>query len=928
MRRFFEYLRSGTRLCTRCVFTLVLWTAWLAMSLGLLFLIVVATNNELSLPSWVRLQLERRLADSAFRATFGTTTFDPSGRILIRDLVLTHPSIQEPLIEIRSAYLRLDPWWLLVGQLEPLEIEIEGAKLLLPSLLSPTGKSEESLTDASCLVHSDGSTFRIDSFSARLANLTITAQGAVKFPLPVPGGPRREMAARIDTATRRYLQVARELVALQYQLGRFESPRLHLDFIPRDRTIAEAKIQFSAARIRLPETWTQRLRGEAVAVGVLVTTRFPLAGIKPVRILTHFSAERIDAPLERSARALRGSLEGQLAPETFQFEARFLKASLASLEFPPWSATSLTVETPLPALEPALTARFAGEPWSVNVRALDLARGGADVSMKGAVSQSLLTLVGEAIERPLSRELRLGSRAEFSADVSLGAGWKANDVRGRLSVDAVTARTVDLDAASADFSYRGTSLAFTDIVLRQGSSLASGNYTMDTKTLDFRFLLSGRLQPAGIGGWFREWWPRFWSRFDFTASTPEASVDLRGRWGQPDGLTVFVAAENDRTGIRGTRFDRARTRLFIRPHFYDALHFHVVQANRHARGTFSRTVDLDRKDWSAMDFDAFSNLELAEGARVLGIEGLGIVEPFTFAEPPQLRLKGHLDGPSSPQGAHRAIEIAAYSTGGGSYYDFPLRDLSAIGTIKDDDIVLDPIATGFASGTAEGRIHLTGTGAERRLGFDFRLTRAVLGEAIRTLEEYGARSKKTSLPAQSRFQQRIASGRLDLAVSADGRFEDIFSYRGQGNAELTGADLGEVQLFGVLSQVLNGTLFNFSTLALDTVQTNFTVEGQRVAFSELRVSGPRAAIEAKGDYFLDRKTLDMKAKLYPFDESKFLLGSAVGFMLTPLSQAFEFKLTGQLDKPNWSFVYGPSNFFRSFRGENEKPSETAPTPSK
>jgi len=143
-------------------------------------------------------------------------------------------------------------------------------------------------------------------------------------------------------------------------------------------------------------------------------------------------------------------------------------------------------------------------------------------------------------------------------------------------------------------------------------------------------------------------------------------------------------------------------------------------------------------------------------------------------------------------------------------------------------------------------------------------------------------------------------------VVAEGPYEDPFGYHGEGNATLEGASLGEVRMLGLLSE-----LFRFTSLRFTAARTNFKIDGARLLFTDVGITGANSAITASGSYALDRRTLDFKAKVFPFQESNLLLKNLVGAVLTPFSNVFEVKLTGPLDKPAWSFVIGPTNFLRN-----------------
>jgi hypothetical protein len=228
-------------------------------------------------------------------------------------------------------------------------------------------------------------------------------------------------------------------------------------------------------------------------------------------------------------------------------------------------------------------------------------------------------------------------------------------------------------------------------------------------------------------------------------------------------------------------------------------------------------------------------------------------------------------------------------------------------------LTLDRLDLLFAGGTANGRAKVWGTGNERRVGFDYALKDASLGRAIAVLENFFAAKQGAPPPAPNRFLNDKSAITLAVAASAEGAYDDPYSYRGDGSATLTGASLGEVKLLGLLSE-----LFSFTSLRFTAARANFKLNGPALYFSEIGVTGANSAITGTGTYALDRRTLDFNAKIYPFQESEALLKSFVGAVLTPFSNAFEVKLTGQLEKPEWRFAMGPASFLRSFTPAAQK----------
>ncbi|HEY0944365.1 MAG TPA: AsmA-like C-terminal region-containing protein, partial [Opitutaceae bacterium] len=868
------------------------------------------TQRELTVPAFILRQVEHELAASGLRVEIGRSTFDPAGRLLLENVRLVAPSFNEPLFAARTIFLRFDPWALAVRQLDVSEVRAEGVFCFVPAMVSPTGRAEPLVRNAALTLYSKGNdnTFELPQLDAQVGPLAVSVTGAFAVkPRPVGEAPRTT-----EEWMRNYLRVARRAAELLPLLDEWRNPRLSLQLTPSEERFAFVRAELLADRFER----TIAGAGPLVVDRVRATTGFALASAGTGRMQLDMSAAGLAS--DRLGRLADVALhaEGVLPSDRRPFALAELDVSAASLLRPDVSTGALRVQL-APADFPLLRGRagvlLGGAPWSLTAEG-DVRRRAGTLDAEGTLPPSLLEIVGRLAGRDLAALLSYDGTPTLRAGVVFAEGGRPASAHGRLDSGPVDVRGVPLDAAGSDFAWEGTRLVCDNLLLRQGESEARGRYEMDTVTNDYRFLLTGRLRPLGIEGWFHDWWTNFWDDFDFAAAPPEADVDVAGRWREPRLSRVFVGADALHPGLRGVPFDRVRTRVFVRPEFYDDLEFLATRGAHSARGRFTRTVDLEAGEWRSMDFAVRSDLELTEAGRLFGAAGTELLEPFAFEKPPTLELSGRLDGPASPDGEHIDVRIVGDSKGSFAFHRFPLEDLRFTAHVRDDDLLIEKLAVRYAGGEASGRVELRGRGDTRHLGFDAVLSNARLGEAIRSLETFSALRRGEPEPPQSKFQHRLARGRLDLALSAEGPYADPFAFKGAGNAEITGADLGEINLLGILSSLLRRTLLDFTTLQLDTARANFAVDGAKLAFSEFKLTGPRAAIEAHGDYYLKSKTMAFNAKVFPFEESSGLLGSAVGVVLTPLSNALEVKLSGQLESPSWTFVYGPTNFLRTLIG--------------
>lgn len=913
---------AGARFCGESIKTFVLWCLWLILSLAVVGQVYLARVREIEPPAFLQRQLDRQLAQLHLRASYERARIDVSGRIVLHALSLSPASLADPLVTADTVILDLDPWALLAGRAVVDRLQLEGAALRLPTRLAPSGHNEAIIEDLALDLSPEGPLLTIDSGHARLGPLAFTFHGAIQPPASTPPSAL-SLDARIQLALDRYFAIALRLAETESHLTEVTGLSLDIALTPSPTTIAVARFELRAESVEatgpafnLPTLDRLRLNG------IVAGATLPLSYAPLQCVTATFSVDHVDAAPFIVTENCRGRVSGSFDTTEPHFapEKLHLQAGPTLIRGISAGAPVLTVDVDLaqPGNQTlAVLTRLAGAPWSTTFQG-DLRVGAGALTASGVVTPAGLSLVGQTLGRDLSPLLQFKQGPSVEGRVAFDAGWKLHSVRGRAEIGPVVARNVSLDRASSEFVLAGTTLRCDDIVLATGPSLARGRYEMDTATLDYRFLLSGQLQPAAIEGWFRDWWPRFWSEFAFT-TPPVADVEVAGRWGDTGQSAVFVVAEAENAALRGARFDTVHTRIFVRPHWCDVIAFAGAQDQLTARGEFTRTFDLNTKTWQEIDFDVVSDLPLSTASHLLGSSGESWLAPYRFSNPPHVEVHGHLSGPADPAGQHASIDLQTTAAGPFTFFGFPLNDLHTSVEIRDDLIRLPDLTFGFAQGNVSGTAELSGVQSARKLAFDAKLEGAVLGQAIRILEEFKApnRSSAARSAPVSRFQKQLAAGRLDVSLAAKGPINSLFELQGEGKAMLSGAELGQINLLGLLSELMQGAGLGFTSLKLDSARTRFLLQGDHLAFPELLITGPNATIESSGRYALKTKMLDLKAKVQPFDGSQSLLGNTMDFVLTPFSAALEVKLEGSLEKPKWIFLYGPTRFLRKLGGKND-----------
>ena len=897
MKPWLKFCTFGAKACATSLCSFILWTIWLGLALLLTVQIYIASSHELEVPPFFLRRMEARLAESGLRMTFGKTSFDPGGRVLLEDVRFFLPACPEPVLTTHAVFVRLNPRALLVGSLEPVEVHVMDATASAPAQLTPSGRTEQLLSELETTLVTQGHELLVRQLSARLANLTLSVHGKLLLPA---AGDKTSGALIGDFLARHFSTICRQTIALQQKLAQLEEPALHLDVAPSATGAPTVSVTALARRIIVDGPVA------AEVDNIIATTRWPLNGTAP------------SAPLEISAAAIRlgngakihgvsAHVIGEFRTDGIAFNLREALLTIDTLEHEGVDARAISARVttlPLPRIAAEITTRLLDAPIALRTET-DFDARSALVFFEGAISPRVLDIVSQRVGTNVRRFYDFESLDAEAGEARFGAGWKFEKLSARVRVPRMNSYGVIMEDGRATVELEPGRFYSPEAFARVGDYFAHGTYEHNLRTQEYRFLLEGRVRPLAISRWFGPWWPNFFRLLEFPVAPPEASVDVAGTWRQGRQSNVFVFAETPGVIFRGTELERIRTRLFIRPGFFDGLEVFATRHEGEARGHFTYRLSATN-EWDTLDFDGESSLDLPLIAQLLGPEGAKSLAPFHVAAPPDVKVRGTLHGPSSGKTSDDILKIEARTSGEFLLYDFPVQDVSFSALLRGSDITVDRFNGTFAGGAASGNARVWGRGAGRRVGFNAALEEASLGQAATTLQTYLAVRKGLPPPPPDRFVQERASLHLNVAASAEGNYDNPLSFQGGGNAILKGPGIGQVPLLGLLSELLT-----FTSLRFTEARGNFKIDGPKLLFPKIELRGANSAIDAHGDFSLDRRELNFNAKVFPFQESGNVLKSVVGAVLTPLSNVLEVKLSGTFEKPHWAFVMGPLNLLRS-----------------
>ena len=893
------------RTLSHCGFLLAyLFNGLLLIAAGsLLFLLFSA---EVPVPRFVTRAIEANLAAEGLGQRIESIQIDSGGRILLNGIRLYSRTYDEPLAFVDHALIRIDLPALLFGRVQASDIRISNGRLVSPSAVSPSGLPAEVIGNISGSARLAAGRLQIEHLHFNSGRVRAIATGSLQIPEKgTPAGSRPGLSAAIAQLIARIPDMMR----IQDIMSPLEAATVRIRFSPNREDGYDAAVDLMADGYRSADGIN--LRG--LDASILVETR--RGELRSIR--AGGGVSRAEKPgLARIGSALFRAEWTALPtranpyPESLDIRIRDLTARQATLRN---TLLSVRRTTDRPVRFFGSTV-LGGETVEI-AGAVDPGQGGGTVAVAGRAGADWLHLASEIIGSDITYYADLSGRPVYRAGADFAPDWSWTRARFEVTASDLMARGVLLDSAYARGEITPFGVTVDPIEIRQGQTRASMSYSDTFATRDYRFLIRGSMRPVSIAGWFGPWWENFWKDFELPPDGGTCDLSIHGNWFGPRKTLVTGEVAAGNLGLKGLRFDRLRTRLLIRPHYFDLFDATASRPEGRIEGEFQLLYKTGERLPIEQHFKARSTIDLKKAAVIFGPGGVEMLAPYDYQVPPSVDFRGSVLRTDAVWDTD--ITLGIDTDHAFQYEEFPLDSLQARDVrILNRRVELPSIRAGYAGGILAGNALVD----QGRLSFGATLDQARFEEAITRFGDYLDRNAPPSEDsADKRFEDRNPGGLLSLSLQAEGDLGNFNSYLGEGRLDVTEAELGRVHLFGVLSAALQSTMFRFSTIRFTEAHSDLQIDRNELFFPNLEISGPLAAIKSVGSYDIPTGAVDFQARFFPFAGGGLPVFSVLDTVLNPFSYVFEINMTGTLSAPRMGVSIGGTEKTRPFATDEEPP---------
>ncbi len=845
----------------------------------------------MTVPRFILQNIEKRLEREGLRAQMGEVHFDPSGTIMIKNIRMYSSVDDEPILKCKMALIDLNVAKLFFREIHADRIEASGVELFSPPQRTLSGIREKILSNTHFSLEHKNDRWIIKKFITQLGALKAKIHGAIRTYSPKIESEDMSFSHYLG----QFIQLSPELMKIREHFSYFKDPILTIKVKPWGVHSFIADFAFTSNSYQKPTL------PEISAIHFYGTGNFQL----PLKGNLHISGSV--GFIQKDGTEISGlKMAGQWKslpnkenpwPDNLQWSTTKISSHRTTVHSPYGNL----VATKQSKIFNQLSFLFGNQPIGATA-SLDLENKSGTLSFEGQAGKNWLELASKTINQDLAQYADLTTKPNFTARVDLQSDWKWSRVDFSLKSGPIIAKGVPLENGYVTGTVTPERFDVNTLELKNNKTFISGSYFNLFSTKDYRFLFRGNFHPLTLSPWFKDWWEQFWQNFSFSPQGANCDISIQARRKNPSYTLITGITDSYDLSIKGVSFDRLRSKFLIRSNYIDLYDITAFRPEGKLTGNFQLQYEKGKKIPVLQTFDIDSTTDLKQIAQLFGKAGVKMLSPYGYNIPPKVQLEGSVRQKDARYDS--SFDLLIDTPHSFTFNNFPLTRLTTPVFIRNKEVDLPNIHAGFAGGDLIGKAHVQ----DKDLNFQLTLKEANFEESVDLISKYFATKETTDTNHKILFPESELGGKLDLSLAAKGLRGDPLSFTGNGRIDITEAELGKVHVFGLLSEILQSVMLKFSTLQFTEAHSDFNLNKDHLFFPDIRMKGPLASINSQGTYSMAARTLDFRARVFPFRQSKTPIYALVGVITNPFSYVLEVKLTGTFSDPKWRMLVIPGAF--------------------
>jgi hypothetical protein len=459
--------------------------------------------------------------------------------------------------------------------------------------------------------------------------------------------------------------------------------------------------------------------------------------------------------------------------------------------------------------------------------------------------------------------------------------------------------------------HSGINLSRSDILLdsvhvqKTANQSATGSYSQHFPSSRFALNARGAILPQSLDNLLGRWWRQIFTHIQ--ASGPlSGDVTVWGFWRDEKSLRSVTAVEGSGASYRDIAVPKLRVRVRSNGGwaFMNELEAYFGEQRITGQIAWQQGLPDDVRRPILIRFESDAPWPIVQQAS--GVEAL---QELDLGGLPEVFIDGTLwqrsrdADPETPMIPDLRLSLR----NPGAHFRVSGLDLQSMrfeGRLLRNSLALRSVSGQLADGVFTGRIGFRNWAdperQERHL--QIQLFDAFYTEALKQISGLLDNPEVVREPLLKDEEGGRLDADIDLLIKPE-----LTESRGQGRITLRNGRVGEIHVFGGLSRALSTMGLGFSTLDLNAASLEWTLQDGMIGIPQCLVTGPVLNMRLAGNLDVKNDRLAMRAEAYFF-------GGLVSKVLTPVSDNFQFDVTGTLANPNWQLRLNPFRWFQNRLG--------------